>query len=149
MDRVIHCSANLGCHPAEAFQHFVSNRLLEAWLTNVADVEPRVGGKYELFWDPADRENDSTIGCKVTAIEPGAFLAFEWKSPKQFKALANFSDPLTHVVVCFSPVPNGSRVDLIHSGWRSSGDWRQAADWQEQAWARALRQLEETITAGA
>ena len=145
MDRVIHCTANLQCPLAEAFAHFTRNDLLHTWLTTVADVQPEVAGKYELFWNPADQENDSTIGCRVTAIAPDAFIAFEWKSPKQFKRFANSADPLTHVVVTFSPSQQGTRVDLIHAGWRSSSEWQEAADWQHQAWTLAFKKLEATV----
>jgi hypothetical protein len=149
MDRVIHCAANLRCQPAEALEHFVSKPLLESWLATIAEVEPVVGGRYELFWDPADRDNDSTIGCRITALEPGLILAFEWKSPRQYKHFANSSDPLTHVVVTFSQTADGTRVHLIHSGWRGTPEWQEAADWQEQAWTLALRALETKVNGAA
>lgn len=120
---------------------FTRNSLLATWLTTIAEVEPRVGGKYELFWDPSDRENNSTIGCKVTAVEPDRFISFEWRSPKQFKHFANSADPLTHVVVFFIPEGDSTIVHLVHSGWRSSPEWEQARQWQEKAWAGAFEEL--------
>ncbi|MFX0080068.1 MAG: SRPBCC domain-containing protein, partial [Candidatus Hermodarchaeota archaeon] len=98
MEKVIHCSTRLKCPPEEAFKMFIDNKLLPTWLPELAEIEARVGGKYELFWDPNDRENNSTIGCKVTAIAPNRLLAFEWKGPIEFKKLMNGVDPLTHVV---------------------------------------------------
>jgi uncharacterized protein YndB with AHSA1/START domain len=145
MDRVIQVAAELRCQPTEAFEHFVGKPLLESWLATAAEVEPVVGGRYELFWDPADRENDSTIGCRITALVPGALLAFEWKSPRQFKAFANSSDPLTHVVVAFRPTQAGTAVHLVHSGWRGAPEWQEAADWQERAWTVAFEALEEMV----
>ena len=100
--------------------------MLESWLTELANVEPMVGGKYELFWDPKDKENNSTIGCRVTAIEPDRFISFEWRSPKQFKQFANNADPLTHVVVFFIPDGDATDVHVVHSGWRSSPEWEEA-----------------------
>ena len=91
MDKIIHNTIQLNCDEDQAFKMFTINKNLESWLTLQADVEPKAGGKYELFWDPNDRENDSTIGCKITAIEPGKFLSFEWKGPQQF---AHFLDIL-------------------------------------------------------
>lgn len=96
-DRVIHLSAALPIRPATAFEHFTNNELLQAWLARVADVELRIGGRYELFWDPAHREDNSTIGCRITAIAEPELLAFQWRSPAQFKSFANTADPLTHV----------------------------------------------------
>ncbi|MCS6804695.1 MAG: SRPBCC domain-containing protein [Blastocatellia bacterium] len=141
-DKVIHLSVFVPKSPDEAFRYFTSNALLQQWLTVVADVEPRVGGKYELFWQPDDRENNSTIGCRITAITPGQVLAFQWRSPQQFKSFANAADPLTHVVVIVVPEGTGARIHLVHSGWRSSPEWEEARAWQEKAWAAAFRELE-------
>ena len=141
-DEVIHVTAALRVPPERAFAHFTSNPLLERWLAAEANVEGRVGGPYELFWRPDDRENDSTIGCRVTAIAPGQLLAFQWRSPRQFKDLANAADPLTHVVVTVAAEGAGSRVHLVHSGWRSGPEWAEARQWQERAWRMAFGALE-------
>ncbi len=145
MDKVLHLSARLQCNPHRAFEMFTVNSLLESWLTEAAEVEPVVGGKYELFWEPDDRENNSTIGCRITAIETDAFLSFEWRSPKQYKHFANNADPLTHVVVFFIPSHEWTQVNLIHSGWRSATEWNEARQWQERAWSVALGELETQI----
>jgi len=141
----LRCNANL------AFEMFTKNDYLQKWLTINADVEPRVGGKYELFWNPEDKESDSTIGCKITAIEPGKFLAFEWKGPKQYKDFMNTADPLTHVVVFFIPCNETMRsgdcteVHLVHSGWRSSIEWEEARIWFEKAWDVAFENLKRHV----
>jgi len=69
MTKILHHSVRLNCDTHRAYEMFTVNKLLQSWLTKLADVEPVVGGKYELFWDPEDKENNSTIGCKITAIE--------------------------------------------------------------------------------
>jgi len=140
-DKIIHISAFIAVPPDSAFTYFVSPALLQRWLTAAADVETRVGGKYELFWQPDDRENNSTIGCRVTAIETPQLLAFQWRSPKQFKSFANTADPLTHVVVTFVQEGSGTRIHLIHSGWRSTREWEEARAWQEKAWLVAFEEL--------
>ena len=141
-DKIIHISALVAASPTKAFSYFTSDTLIESWLTAAADVEPRVGGKYELFWQPEDRDNNSTIGCRITALAAGQVLAFQWRSPKQFKSFANSADPLTHVVVSFMPEGSGTRVQLIHSGWRSGTEWEKARLWQETAWTLAFKELE-------
>lgn len=147
MDKIIHYSVRLQCDVNRAFEMFSDNEFLQTWLVNVAEVEPVVGGKYELFWEPDDRENNSTIGCRVTAVEPDKFISFEWRSPKQYKQFANNADPLTHVVVFF--IPNGensTQVQLIHSGWRSSAEWETARQWQDRAWSVAFKELEKQVS---
>ncbi|HTO99931.1 MAG TPA: SRPBCC domain-containing protein [Anaerolineales bacterium] len=146
MDKIVIVTVHLECDAHQAFERFTVNRQLESWLVNLAEVEPRVGGKYELFWEPDDRENNSTIGCHVTALEPDRFVSFEWRSPRQFKHFANNADPLTHVVVFFIPSEGGTDVYLLHSGWRSMPEWEEARLWQERAWRVAFEELEKRLT---
>jgi uncharacterized protein YndB with AHSA1/START domain len=141
-DRVVHVTTLLAVPPARAFEYFTRTDLLTAWLTAAAEVEPRVGGKYELFWEPSDRESNSTVGCRITALQADELLAFQWRSPRQFKAFANGADPLTHVVVVFIREGTGTRIHLVHSGWRSSPEWEEARTWQERAWSGAFKELE-------
>jgi uncharacterized protein YndB with AHSA1/START domain len=147
MDKVIHKSVKLSCGPAQAFQFFTGSEHLASWLTNAAEVEPVAGGKYELFWAPDDRENDSTIGCKVLAIEENKLLVFEWKGKRQFASLMNEARPLTHVVVSFIPDGEGTNVQLVHNGWGSTEEWDAASGWFEQAWNMALAGLEKYASA--
>lgn len=143
MDKILHLTAHLKCSPADAFALFTNNAKLESWLTAAADVEPSVGGKFELFWAPDDRENDSTIGCRVTAVAENELIAFEWRSPRQFKHFANSADPLTHCVITFHRSDDGTTVHLVHSGWRGNDEWEEARIWQERAWGYAFSLLAE------
>jgi uncharacterized protein YndB with AHSA1/START domain len=70
----------------KAFEMFTDNAQLEKWLTLKANVEPEVGGKYELFWEPNDPENNSTKGCKILAIEKPYLINFEWRGTKNVQA---------------------------------------------------------------
>ncbi len=151
MNKVLHHTVRLYCNTDSAFEMFTLNEYLQKWLTKRADVEPKIGGKYELFWDPNDRENNSTIGCKITAIAPPKFLAFEWKGPKQYKGFMNTADPLTHVVVFFIPCSaamnsaDWTEVHLIHSGWRHSKEWEEARKWFDRAWDGAFENLDRYV----
>lgn len=112
-----------------------------------AEIEPRVGGKYELFWEPEDRDSNSTIGCRITALARDQFLSFQWRSPKQYKRFANTEDPLTHAAVMFFPDGKGTRIQMAHSGWRSSKQWEAARQWQLRAWKIGLESLKKTVAA--
>jgi uncharacterized protein YndB with AHSA1/START domain len=152
MSKIIHRSALLRCNPDRAFEYFTTNDLLSSWLADSAEVEPVVGGKYEIFWDPAIVENDGTRGCKVTAIEPGKFLSFDWRGPTMFEQTMNVADPLTHVVVFFIPYADGAErgteVHLVHSGWGAGDEWEQARVWFDNAWRIAFGALESLVNGG-
>jgi uncharacterized protein YndB with AHSA1/START domain len=145
MDKVIHVTARLACNPSRAFEMFTDNPSVERWLTVHAEIEPRVGGKYELFWNPEDRVNDSTIGCKVLVCDRSELLAFEWKGPKELKDL-NSERPLTTVVVCFVGTREGTVVHLVHSGWRDSERWSIAYEYFVRNWKSAFERLERVVT---
>ncbi len=146
MDRIIHLSVEVKCDTAQAFEMFTDNEKLASWLAELAEVEPKVGGKYELFWNPEDRQYDSTIGCKITAFVPGKLLAFQWKGPKQYSHFMNSADPLTHVTVSFIPAGKGiTEVHLVNSGYRSSAEWQEARQWFVNMWKFAFGELKKII----
>lgn len=149
MNKIIYVSATLACDANRAFEMFTVKNRIQSWLSPLAYVEPVINGKYELFFDPSDPENNSTFGCKITAIVPGKLLSFEWKGPKQFKHFMNQANPLTHVVVSFIPCDKAStpctEVYLIHSGWRNSAEWEEAREWFNKAWTAAFEQLEKQV----
>ncbi|HBN86449.1 MAG TPA: hypothetical protein DDZ89_21740 [Clostridiales bacterium] len=140
MDKVIHHKVKLHCSQQKSFEMFTKNDNLQKWLAENADVEPYVGGKYELFWDVNNKKINSTLGCKITAIEHNNLLCFEWKGAAQFAGFMNTVDPLTHVTVIFIPDSNdeSTQIHLIHTGWRSDENWESARRWFDSAWENAL-----------
>lgn len=149
MQNIIQIVIALNCDISEAFDFFTVNEKLESWLPEKAEVEPIVGGKYELFWDPQNREINSTLGCKITSIEKDKFISFEWKGPEMFQSFMNFCDPLTHVVVIFSSSSDDvqkTTLFLFHSGWRDDSEWQKARDYFEKAWTGALTDLKEKLS---
>ena len=149
MDKIISQSVRLHCNTHRAFQMFTINEYLQTWLTTLAVVEPEVGGKYELFWNPADPMHNSTAGCKITAIVPDKFLAFEWKGPTEFKHVMNDVDPLTHVTVFFIPADElltaGTDVYLVHTGWRNTPECEAARQWFVRVWEKAFEELQSLV----
>ena len=149
MQKIIQIEMELNCDVSQAFELFTVSEKLESWLPEKAEVEPKVGGNYELFWDPQNREINSTIGCKITSIKKDKFLSFEWKGPEKFQSFLNFCDPLTHVVVVFSSSsddPQKTTLFLFHSGWRDGPEWQKALDYFEKAWSGALTNLNEKLS---
>lgn len=149
MNKILHHSVRLKCDTHTAFQYFIDKVKLQSWLAPLVEVDTVVGGKYELFWAPEEPEYDSTIGCRITAIERDKLLAFEWKGPKQYSHFMNSADPLTHVTVAFFQINTGSEtgteIQLVHTGWRSTSEWEEARQWFQKAWDFAFSELEKRI----
>ncbi len=141
MSNIIHTQATVEREPGRAFELFVESSLVGSWLVDRAEIEPRVGGKYDVLWD-YEHYTAGTAGCKVTGIELGKFIPFEWKGPPQFQHTMNEADPLTHLVVFFIPSGESStEVHLIHTGWGSSPEWEEARQWFVEAWELAFSHL--------
>lgn len=158
MEQTIHRSIWLDCAPLRAWQMFTDNNLLTTWLAEKADVEPRLGGKYEIFGDLGKVHDNCTAGCRVTACEPGQALSFTWQTPPRFGGQTP-----TLVTALFSRENGGTRLHLLHTGWQSEVKWtyadvfpdraggsyalrptrreNRAQVWQAQAWAGALQRL--------
>lgn len=149
MRQVIHQSVRAALPPAEVYRYFTENERLESFFTVKAEVEPRVGGRYELDWDPNGPPLQSTVGCRITALTEGRLLAFDWKGPPPHATVMNKSDPLTHVVVAFFPVAAGdsiaTEVHVVHSGWGSGERWAAARDYFDRAWELVLAALMEEV----
>lgn len=65
MSKIVHRSALLHCTPDRAFEYFTSNDLLRSWLAEDADVEPQLGGRYEIVWGPrASSRTTALVGAK-------------------------------------------------------------------------------------
>jgi uncharacterized protein YndB with AHSA1/START domain len=142
---IIYLKTRIKCDPMEAYELFTKEEYL-SWLAPKSNVEPMVGGKYEFFFSSEKDTTDCTLGCKITAAEPGKFIAFDWAGPSKYEKTMNRADPLTHVVVIFEPCDKElmkcTDVNLIHSGWGSTDEWIEAKKWFEKRWEEAFVELE-------
>src|SRR5215203_3359800 len=87
---LIHAHAILQCSLPEAFRQFTDSKLLATWLADSAEVEPKIGGKYEIFWkSPPAPPNRGTSGCKISVLVPDKLLGFDWTGPMMFDDAMN------------------------------------------------------------
>ena len=124
---------------------WTGSEMVSRWFSPEANIEARVGGPFELFFDPEDHSHMSTIGCVVTSISEKEGLGFNWKGPDQFASLMNEPEPATSVEVRFRVEGDVTVVEVEHSGWGDGDDWRDARDWHEVAWRGVLESLKTTL----
>lgn len=86
------------------------------WFAPAAEIEPRVGGKFELYFNPGNRESMCTAGCTILQYDEPHTLMFEWKGPDPFADTMNQGE-LTTVKVSFRPEPDGgTRITCASCG---------------------------------
>ena len=136
MTKIVHIHKKLQGSVERAFNFFVKGKYALD-----AIVEPKVGGKYELFWDLENRTKDTTAGCKFTVFEENRIIAADWTGPPEFEGVMNNIDPLTHLLVTFAPAGDMVEVYLIHTGWGSTPDWEKARLYFENAWSQVFKML--------
>jgi uncharacterized protein YndB with AHSA1/START domain len=127
---------------------WTTNDGLSSWLCLRANVEPVVGGAYELFWNPdlEKPESDSTIGCRVLSIDRPRLLHFDWRGSNAVADVMNVPDAeVTEVTVQLFPTPTGTRLELVHAGWGDGPDWERARDWFARAWEGAFERLRAVV----
>lgn len=114
----------------------------DAWTTRegirtffapAANVELRVGGAYEIFFDPsAEPGRRGGDGMHLLAVQPKKMISFTWNAPL---SLPEAREQRTSVQVrFFDGGPGQTRVTLFHSGWGEGGEWDQAFVYFERAW---------------
>lgn len=106
------------CEPATAFRRFTDD--LAAWWPlathHISEdpqscaIEGRVGGR--LF--ERDRNGVETVWGVVELWEPPHRLAFTWHVRLAI-------EQAQRIEITFKPVADGTRVELVHSGWEKLG----------------------------
>lgn len=128
-----------------AFKYFSDSEYIKQWLCADAIINAKKNGAYELFWDLENRNHNSTLACKILSIDSPNHLSFNWKGPVQFEAFMNDCDPLTIVTIIFEAIDKGTKVTLLHSGFRKSDEWQEAKDYFTHAWSGAFKILESLL----
>ena len=107
--------------PAVVFAAWTDSETLTKWIGSAASVDPEVGGRFEVLFDPDQPVgSQGSEGCQVLALLPPKLLAFTWNSPPSLNAIR---DQFTFVTVEIEGAGAGSKVTLTHAGHGSGEAW--------------------------
>jgi uncharacterized protein YndB with AHSA1/START domain len=132
-------TVTVACTPEEAFRYFTADfsmwwpaasHSVTAYASEFRDtpafvvLEPRIGGR--IF--ERTRSGEEHLWGRLLAWEPPALVAFSFHPGRDEREAQR-------VDVTFSPVPEGARVVLIHSGWENlNANAQNARDSYNQGW---------------
>lgn len=143
--RLIRHELVLAAPPPQVWALWTTNKGLESWFVPRADVELRIGGKFEvLFLLDQPPGLQGSEGCRVLSFLPERMLSFTWNAPP--------THPLTRpqhtwVVIELAPEGAGTRFVLTHLGWpeagmaQADGPWVATFVYFDAAWAEVLSEL--------
>jgi uncharacterized protein YndB with AHSA1/START domain len=146
MNNLIELDKKVNASLIKTWEAWTDGEKVVKWFSPEANIEPDVGGAYELFFDPNDHSHMSTIGCVITLIETMKRLFFQWKGPDQFADIMN-NPPKTKVEVTFQREGDATLVNVKHLGWGIGVSWDEARAWHVRAWKDVLDSLGEYLDA--
>jgi uncharacterized protein YndB with AHSA1/START domain len=146
-DRSISLEVTLDAPPAEVFRLWTTTEGVTKFLAPAANIEPRVGGRYQIIFDPVGDPEGAFHGTKVgkvLRVMPDKEIAFEWPMPPFGPELGGPPVP-TWVELEFLPSPDQSgrtRLRFAQYGFRTGGKWEQAFPmFRDQNWPLVLNRL--------
>ncbi|MBZ0137903.1 MAG: SRPBCC domain-containing protein [Planctomycetes bacterium] len=113
----------------QMWKHWATGEGITKWWPPEANIEGKVGGRYELIWKGEDGEISWQLLGKVEIWEPNKKLGFTWtwnSDPKDA--------PTLHVVVEFSEIKDGVQVKITHSAFDANNDDQQNRASLKQGW---------------
>jgi uncharacterized protein YndB with AHSA1/START domain len=155
--RSIVLEAIIDAPPSRVFELWTTPAEIPRFFAPKAVIEPRLGGKYEMIFDPETDplgDDSGTRGARILRYEPGRSLSFEWtgftrtgrnpQGPVAWPEQRNHRPIATWIDVRFAPVkgqPNRTRVHLEEHGFGRGGKWEQAVPYFWKNWSLILGRL--------
>ncbi|MFI6713251.1 SRPBCC domain-containing protein [Nonomuraea sp. NPDC050478] len=131
-------------HPVErVWAALTTAEGLSRWFGSVAEIDLRPGGRAFFRWDDLGDESVATI----VVVDPPRRFAFRWA----IEGLPEADAPRTLVDFTLEPIPDGTRLRLMESGFtQAAADVaRSAHQANSQGWDTELADLETYLDAAA
>ena len=114
--------------PERVFRAFTEQADLEQWFVTTAEVEQRIGGRFNLTW-----AGEGAVTGEIVAYDPPNRMVFTWDE-----------GPETGITTCevqFLPHSDGTLLRLSHTGWGTGEDWDRLYDGVNGGWVSELQNL--------
>jgi uncharacterized protein YndB with AHSA1/START domain len=111
-------AVDIAASPAEVFASLIEPAQLDRWIADHAEVEPRVGGRYDFGWDHGP--------VRILELEPDQALAYSWRHSWEddhgpdstvVRWELQGSQGHTHLTIVHSGFGPGRRPDGYQLGW--------------------------------
>lgn len=134
-EQKLHFEQFVNASPEKVLHNFTNASALRQWLSDVATVEPRPGGRLYLAWN-----SGYYAAGEFIAIVPDEMLEFSWWGRGYPSA--------SRVQVMVRPQNGGVHLTLDHTLPGGEGPWVEICDQVEKGWSDSLDNLASTIETG-
>ena len=127
--------------PERVWRTLTSGELISRWLMP-NDFEPVVGRRFTFKAAPMGGW-DGVVHCEVLEIVPNEKLVYSWKGGSDDNP--SYGSRLDSIVTwTLTPVEGGTRLRLVHSGFRSPGN-DLAFGAMSPGWSRIIERISRAI----
>ena len=127
--------------PETIWKALTTGALIARWLMEAHGFAPVVGNRFTYKTTPAGAW-DGAIRCEILEVVPNQRLVYSWQGGHE--AIVGYGSNLDTVVPwSLAPVPVGTRVRIVHSGFdlpRNDTAYRNMSD----GWKKVVRRLDAT-----
>ena len=129
--------------PEKVWRALTTSELIGRWLMP-NDFKPIVGHRFTFKTQPMGGW-DGVVHCEVLEVEPNRRLVYSWKGGSDDNP--KYGSKLDSIVTwTLSPEKGGTRLRLVHAGFRSPGN-DFAYDAMKSGWGHIMARIGEIITA--
>jgi uncharacterized protein YndB with AHSA1/START domain len=133
----VHAEVIVDASAEQVWNAWTTTEGVKSWFAPGANIEPKVGGAYEIFFAPDEPAGQrGADGMRILLFQPQSALAFTWNAPAKFGERRN---QLTHVIVRLYPISEKqTRVTLTHSGFGLGAEWDAVRAYFDGAWSQVV-----------
>jgi uncharacterized protein YndB with AHSA1/START domain len=132
--------------PETVWKTLTSGELIGRWLMEPSGFAPVVGNRFTYKTKPAGKW-DGTIHCQVLDVVPGRRFVYAWKGGDEGND--GYGSPLDTVVTfTLTPTEGGTRLRLVHSGFRTPRNDTAFANMSE-GWKKVVSRMDDVIAGHA
>jgi uncharacterized protein YndB with AHSA1/START domain/uncharacterized protein YciI len=147
--RQIRAETIVNAPAADVWTDWTTSEGVTGFLETPSAIEPRLGGKYEIYFVPDAPEGQrGSEGCTVLSWLPRRMLSFSWSAPPTFPSVRDGAEKTIVVVELFPIAPELTKVTLTHHGWPAADaklpnieEWNGTFEYFKKAWPNVLQAL--------
>jgi uncharacterized protein YndB with AHSA1/START domain len=125
----------INASPARVYRAFTVQSELEQWFVRRAEVELVPGGIFNLRWS-----EESYVPGMIVELDPPRRFVFDWDDGPEYG--------VTRISVEFVPEGQGTRLRLVHTGFRETAKSQELYRDVNSGWVSELEHLRAWLDEG-